>query len=72
MRLIVVHQIFIISAIALAALFGLRAAILFARGEGTLNLGLAIASAAVGCALAVYLRSVRAKATQPEHAARGR
>jgi hypothetical protein len=72
MRLIVVHQILIASAIALAALFALRALVLFQRGEGASNLALALASGAVGAALALYLRSVRAKLSQQNGASRGR
>lgn len=61
MRLIVVHQILIASAIALAALFGARALVLFGRGEGALNLALALASAVIGAALALYLARLRKK-----------
>ncbi len=61
MQLIVVHQILIASAIALAGLFGLRSAVLFARGQGPLYLGLAVGSFVVAAALSVYLRKVRAR-----------
>jgi hypothetical protein len=69
MKLIVAHQILIGSAIGLAAIFAIRAIVLFARGEGALNLALAAAAAAVGGALGVYLRSVRAKWAQEKGAA---
>jgi hypothetical protein len=72
MRLIVVHQILIASAIGLAVLFAVRAVVLFARGEGSVNLALAIAAAAIGAGLGVYLRSARRKWEQQEHSARRR
>jgi hypothetical protein len=61
MKLIVAHQILIGSAIGLAAIFALRALVVFARGGEPLNLAFAIAAAAVGGALWLYLRAVRAK-----------
>jgi hypothetical protein len=69
MRLIVVHQILIASAIALAALFAIRAAVLFARGGGPANLGLTLAASAVGAALLLYLQSFRRKSEQQERSA---
>jgi hypothetical protein len=61
MRLIIVHQILIGSAIGLAVLFGLRSAVLFARHGGREDLALAVASVAVAGLLAIYLRKVRAR-----------
>ena len=61
MQLLAAHQILIASAIALAALFGVRSLVIFARGGGSGALGLALASIALACALGFYLRSVRAK-----------
>jgi hypothetical protein len=61
MQLLVAHQILIGSAIALAVLFGLRALLHFARGEGYPELLLALASAVVGVALSLYFRKVRAR-----------
>jgi hypothetical protein len=61
MQLLVVHQILIASAIGLAALFGVRAAVHFARGGGTGDLVLAALSLVVASGLFVYFRSVRAK-----------
>jgi hypothetical protein len=60
MPLLVAHQILIGSAVALAALFGVRALVLFARGGGSGELFLALASAAVSFALTLYFRKVRA------------
>lgn len=61
MKLIVVHQILIVSAIALALLFGVRAVAVYAQA-GTINdLVFALASALVAVALTLYLRKVRAK-----------
>jgi hypothetical protein len=71
MRLIVVHQILIASAIALATLFGVRALVLFARGEGALNLALALASAVIGAALALYLSGIRKKQSSHKDGVRG-
>jgi hypothetical protein len=61
MQLLVVHQILIASAIALAVLFGLRSAAIFARGGGAADLALAAASLAVAAALYLYFRKVREK-----------
>jgi hypothetical protein len=61
MQLLVAHQVLIGSAIALATLFGLRALVLFTRGEGSANLAMAAASLAVAGALIVYFRKVRAR-----------
>lgn len=61
MKLIVVHQILIGSAIALAVIFGIRALVLFTRTDETVNLVLSIAAGLVAVALALYLRKVRAK-----------
>jgi hypothetical protein len=61
MQLIAAHQILIGSAIALAAIFGLRALVLFSRGGGSVNLALAAASIAVTGALWLYFRKIRAR-----------
>jgi hypothetical protein len=61
MQLLVAHQILIGSAIALAALFGVRALVLFARDGSALDLLLALASAAVSAALTLYFRKLRAR-----------
>jgi ABC-type proline/glycine betaine transport system permease subunit len=64
MKLIVAHQILIGSAIALAVLFGIRAAVAYAREGGRTDLVLAAVSAVTAVALGVYLRGVRAKALE--------
>jgi hypothetical protein len=56
-----VHQILIVAAASLAVIFALRSFVMFARGAGPLTLGLALASAAFGVAMAAYLRRFRAK-----------
>ena len=61
MQLLAAHQILIGSAIALAALFGLRALAIFSRQGGSANLALAAASLVVVGALLVYFRKVRAR-----------
>jgi len=63
MELLAAHQILIGFAIALSALFGGRAVVLFSRGGGAGNLILAALSLAVAGALVVYLRTVRAQWT---------
>jgi hypothetical protein len=61
MRLIVVHQILIASAIGLGVLFGIRAGVVFARTGATSELVIALSSGLVAVALALYLKKVRAK-----------
>ncbi len=61
MQLLAVHQLLIASAIALAALFGVRSLVIFARGGGSGALVLAVASLALAGALGLYLRKVRAR-----------
>jgi hypothetical protein len=61
MQLRTAHVVLINAAIALAVIFGTRAAVLFARDHDPGNLGLALASVVVGVGLAVYLRTIRAK-----------
>ncbi len=61
MQLLVAHQVLIASAIALAAIFGLRSAVLFSRGGGAADLALAAASLLVAAGLVLYFRTVRAK-----------
>lgn len=61
MQLLVAHQILIAAAIGLSAIFGVRAVVLFSRGGGAENLGLAAASIVLAVGLTVYFRTVRAK-----------
>ncbi|MFS8065525.1 MAG: hypothetical protein ACMG6S_04050 [Byssovorax sp.] len=61
MQLLVAHQVLIASAIALAAIFGVRSAVIFGRGGGGANLGLAAVSLLLAVALALYFRTVRAR-----------
>lgn len=61
MQLLVAHQVLIAAAIALSALFGVRGVVVFTRGGGAANLGIAIASLLVATLLSLYLRAVRAK-----------
>lgn len=61
MQLLIAHQILIAAAIALASIFGVRSAVLFARSGGTANLALAFASALVAAGLVLYFRTVRAR-----------
>lgn len=61
MQLLAAHQILIAAAIALAGLFGVRSLVFFSRGGGVQNLGFGLASFAVGVALWLYFRTVRAK-----------
>jgi hypothetical protein len=56
-----VHQLLISAALGLAVLFAARSSVLFARGAGSMELVLAIASAGVAVALGVYLRRFRRK-----------
>jgi hypothetical protein len=67
MQLLAAHQILIASAIALAALFGLRSLILFSRGGGGAELALAAASIVVTAALAAYFRKLRARWIELQH-----
>ncbi len=69
MKLIVAHQILIGSAIGLAAFFALRAAALFARGEGSAHLGVAIGAAIAGALLGLYLRALRARLAREKRGA---
>ena len=61
MKLIVAHQILIGSALALALLFGARALVLAARGDGAIHWGMGAASLVVALALALYFRKLRAR-----------
>lgn len=62
MKLIVAHQILIGTALALSAIFAVRALVLFFRGGAAAELAIAIVSLGVGVVLALYLRKVRARA----------
>lgn len=61
MKLTVVHQILIASAIGLCAIFGLRSIVIGVRDGSGLAIGLGIVSLAALAGLALYLRSFRAK-----------
>ena len=61
MQLLAAHLLLIGSAIALCALFGVRALVVFSRGAGAVNLGLGLVSLAVAVALALYFRGLRAR-----------
>ncbi len=61
MKLIVIHQILIASAIGLAVIFGVRSIVMFSRSGASNDVLLALVSAAVAVALGLYLRKVRAK-----------
>jgi len=61
MQLLAAHQILIASAVALAALFGVRSVVAFARGGGTQDLALGLVSFVIAVALGLYFRTVRAK-----------
>jgi len=61
MQLLAAHQILIGAAIALAALFGVRAVVIFSRTGGAGNLLLAAVALALAGALVVYFRTVRAR-----------
>ncbi len=61
MQLLVAHQVLIASALALASIFGLRAAVLFARSGGGENLALAFVAALLAVGLGLYFRALRAK-----------
>lgn len=61
MKLIVFHQILIAFAIGLAIIFGIRSIVIFSRTSEMANLAMAIVSAIIAVALALYLRKVRAK-----------
>lgn len=56
-----VHQILIVAAGGLAAIFALRSLVMFARGQGVLALGIALASSAFGVGMLLYLRAFRRK-----------
>jgi hypothetical protein len=70
MNLRTVHQILIVAAGGLAAIFGLRSLWMFSRGGGALALGLALASGAVGVAMAAYLRQFRRKLAEADASAK--
>jgi hypothetical protein len=61
-RLIVAHQILIGTALALSAIFAVRALVIFFRGGGAAELATGLMSLGVGVVLAFYLRKVRAGA----------
>ncbi|MCK6587891.1 MAG: hypothetical protein HUU21_35490 [Polyangiaceae bacterium] len=69
MKLIVVHQILIASAIGLAVIFGIRSIVMFANSGASIDILLAAVSAVVAAALGVYLRKVRAKWLSQKRAA---
>ena len=61
MKLIVAHQVLIGAAIGLSGIFAVRSLTLYLRAGAALDLGLCLASVAVGAGLALYLRKVRAR-----------
>lgn len=61
MKLTLVHQILIASAIGLCAIFGLRSIVIGVRTGSGLSIALAVASFAALAGLALYLRRFRAK-----------
>ncbi len=61
MKLTVVHQVLIASAIGLCAIFGLRSIVVGARGGDTATVVLGVVSFAALGALWVYLKRYRAK-----------
>ncbi len=61
MKLTLVHQVLIASAIGLCAIFGLRSIVVGARGGDTTTLVLGVISFAALGALWVYLKRFRAK-----------
>ena len=62
MKLIVAHQILISTALALSAIFAVRALVIFFRGGTAAELAIGVVSLGVGVVLALYLRKVRARA----------
>lgn len=70
MQLLRVHLILIGSAIALAALFGLRALLLLSRGGGSSYVALFAVSVVVAAALVAYFRKVRARWVEARRTAR--
>ncbi len=61
MRLIVVHQILIASAIGLAVIFGVRSIVMFLRSGTSDHVVLATLSVVVAVALGLYLRKIRTR-----------
>ena len=61
MKLTLVHQVLIASAIGLCAIFGLRSIVIGARTGSGLSIALGVASFAALVGLALYLRRFRAK-----------
>jgi hypothetical protein len=72
MQLLVAHQILIGSAIALAAIFGVRSLVLFTRGGSGGSLLLAVVALVVAGALGLYFRAVRGRWVSMRRADRGR
>jgi hypothetical protein len=69
MKLIVIHQILIASAIGLAVIFAIRSVVIFSRSGASNDVLLAALSALVAVALGIYLRKVRAKWVAEKRAA---
>jgi hypothetical protein len=61
MKLTFVHQILIVGAIGLCAIFGLRSIVMGARSGSPVSIGLGVLSLIALAALALYLRRFRAK-----------
>jgi membrane protein implicated in regulation of membrane protease activity len=66
MKLTFVHQILIIGAIGLCAIFGLRSIVIGARTGSAPSIGLGVLSVIALAALALYLRRFRAKLAEAE------
>jgi hypothetical protein len=66
MKLTLVHQVLIASAMGLCAIFGLRSIVAFARGGSAVHLALGAAGFVALGALALYLRRFRQKLRERE------
>jgi hypothetical protein len=66
MKLTVVHQILIASAIGLSAIYGVRSIVVGARAGSGLTIGLGLVSLIALAGLALYLRRFRAKLAEKE------
>ncbi len=66
MSLTRVHQLLIIGAIGLSLIFGLRSLWLFSRGQGSVEIAIALGGFAVAGALGLYLKRFRAKVRASE------
>lgn len=62
MKLIVAHQILIVTAVAGALVFGIRSLAIFFRDGASADLTIGLAAFGVVAALVFYLRNVRSRA----------